>query len=85
MTLGNSPQNPLKPLPSTAAQLLKLREPYAFQRWRHKNIFARPAQPNTNQPNAKTNIVASSQKQYWLDVQKQYLGRRNFRLLEQRQ
>lgn len=67
-----------------SAQLLRMREPYHFQRPRASahSAYPRPAQPNTNQPNALTRPKASKQRDYWDEVYNQYLERRKYRPLE---
>ena len=69
---------PLKPRDFTSAKSLRQREPYHFQRQRAAihSAFPRPAQPNTNQPNAITRPRATKQRDYWEEVSKQYMQRR---------
>ena len=78
------PKNYIPPRDFTSAKLLRMREPYHFQRPRasaHSN-YPRPAQPNTFQPNAITRPKATNQQQYWEEVSRQYLERRKYQPME---
>ena len=59
-------------------RLLRQTEPYAFQRSRigAHNAAPRPAQPNTSQPNQITRTFGSTTQEYWGNVYKGYLKRR---------
>lgn len=59
----------------TSARLVRLQEPYHFQRKRQRyNNAPRPAQPNTNQPNQKL-AYSNRTTEYWDLAFKQYLDR----------
>jgi len=63
----------------TEQDLLREREPYHFQRKRHRpGEYPRPPQPNTKQPNQKVNLPVwgMSTRDYWYSVFKNYLDRR---------
>jgi len=59
-----------------SVKLLRRREPYHYQRGRHGlDEYPRPAQPNMNQPVKKPAQPLSTDRQYWIDVYKKYIGR----------
>lgn len=66
-----------KPRDSFAERLVRQSEPYHWQRNRQRlNAQPRPSQPNTNQPNQINRIVGWGQGDYWGEVFKAYLKRR---------
>lgn len=62
-------------------KLLKQTEPYAFQRKRNAvhTSYPRPPQPNTRQPNQITRVWGSTTQEYWGNVFKNYISRRQNR------
>lgn len=55
------------------AQLVRMQEPYHFQRQLHQmGEYPRLPQPGI-QPNAKSRVVANNQRQYWHEVYKRYM------------
>jgi hypothetical protein len=74
--MDDKPKNYIKPRDFTSAELLRQREPYSFQRDRHRASYPRPAQPNTNQPNASIRKKPTMQREYWDDHYRRYLESR---------
>lgn len=73
-----TPQDVEMPRDYAAAQLVRQREPYHYQRNRQSlNRQPRPSQANTNQPNQKIGLAGwgLSTRQYWQDVFNNYLNR----------
>ncbi len=57
------------------ASLLRMKEPYHFQRETSSihSSYPRAAQPNTSQPNQKFGVKLTTQQQYWHDVYDKYM------------